>query len=138
MIKSWNVHQSQIYLKGISMVTLSCYFFLNSQIYKWLTYCLVLNKHSTMLNVTGLSFAKWLSVRLRTKWLWVRVPLQSLKPQILHLFWAGVPWHSGKYRVWIGFSLKCVRDMIKTYRTMLLLSLKVKRNFSNCQMIHGV
>ena len=23
--------------------------------------------------------AKWLSVRLRTKWLWVRIPLQSLK-----------------------------------------------------------
>ena len=27
------------------------------------------------------SLAKWLSVRLRSKWLWVRVPLQSLKPQ---------------------------------------------------------
>ena len=25
------------------------------------------------------SLAKWLSVRLRTKWLWVRVPLQSLR-----------------------------------------------------------
>ena len=25
------------------------------------------------------SLAKWLSVRLQTKWLWVRVPLQSLK-----------------------------------------------------------
>ena len=25
------------------------------------------------------SLAKWLSVRLRIKWLWVRVPLQSLK-----------------------------------------------------------
>ena len=25
------------------------------------------------------SLAKWLSVRLRTKWLWVRVPLQSLQ-----------------------------------------------------------
>ena len=24
------------------------------------------------------SLAKWLSVRLRTKWLWVRIPLQSL------------------------------------------------------------
>ena len=24
------------------------------------------------------SLAKWSSVRLRTKWLWVRVPLQSL------------------------------------------------------------
>ena len=25
--------------------------------------------------------AKWLSVRLQTKWLWVRVPLQSLNPK---------------------------------------------------------
>ena len=25
----------------------------------------------------SVSLAKWLSVRLRTKWLWVRVPLQS-------------------------------------------------------------
>ena len=25
------------------------------------------------------SLAKWLSIRLRTKWLWVRIPLLSLK-----------------------------------------------------------
>ena len=29
------------------------------------------------------SLAKWLSVRLRAKWLWVRIPLLSLKLQIL-------------------------------------------------------
>ena len=43
--------------------------------------------------------AKWLIVRLWTKWLWFRVQLQSLKLQILHLLWARVPWHSGNYRV---------------------------------------
>ena len=32
------------------------------------------------------NLAKWLGVRLQTKWLWVRVPLQSLKLQISHLF----------------------------------------------------
>ena len=32
------------------------------------------------------SLAKWLSVRLWTKWLWVRILLLSLKLQILHLF----------------------------------------------------
>ena len=32
------------------------------------------------------SWAEWLSVRLRTKWLWVRVPLHSLKLQISCLF----------------------------------------------------
>ena len=34
----------------------------------------------------NLSLAKWLSVRLRTKWLWVRVQLQSVELQILCLF----------------------------------------------------
>ena len=34
------------------------------------------------------SLAKWLSVRLRSKWLWVRVQLQSLKLQISRLFQA--------------------------------------------------
>ena len=32
------------------------------------------------------SLVKWLSVHLRAKWLWVRVPLQSLKLQIWRLF----------------------------------------------------
>ena len=32
--------------------------------------------------------SKWLSVRLQTKWLWVRIPLQLLKFQISRLFWA--------------------------------------------------
>ena len=34
------------------------------------------------------SLAKWLSVHLWTKWLWVRVQLQSLKLQISRLFQA--------------------------------------------------
>ena len=33
-----------------------------------------------------ISLAKWLSVRFLTKWLWVRIPLQSLKLQMLRLF----------------------------------------------------
>ena len=32
------------------------------------------------------SLAKWLIVRLRSKWLWVQIPLQSLKLQISPLF----------------------------------------------------
>ena len=47
------------------------------------------------------SSAKWLSVRLWTKWLWVRVQLQSLKDQISACFGHRVRWHSGDYRVWI-------------------------------------
>ena len=42
-----------------------------------------LNPVKTQLNHLA-SLAKWLSVPLRTKWLWVRVPMQSLKQS---LFW---------------------------------------------------
>ena len=39
------------------------------------------------------SLAKWLSVRLRTKWLWVRVQLQSLKKmQIYNCLQEGLYW----------------------------------------------
>ena len=36
------------------------------------------DKYSTQLSRLA-NLAKWLSVPLQTKWLWVRVPLQSLK-----------------------------------------------------------
>ena len=47
------------------------------------------------------SLAKWLSVRLRTKWLWVRIQLQHLNFKFRACFEQGVAWHSGNYRVWI-------------------------------------
>ena len=58
--------------------------------------------------------AKWLSVRLRTKWLWVRITLLSLKLQIWRLLRAR---SSLTFRQTIerGFTLKLVRDMIITY-----------------------
>ena len=37
------------------------------------------------------SLTRWLSGRLQTKWLWVQIPLQSLKIQISRLFWARSP-----------------------------------------------
>ena len=40
-------------------------------------------------DIWSLSDCKWLSVRLQTKWLWVRVPLQSLRLYI-------PPWFEGK------------------------------------------
>ena len=46
-------------------------------------------------------FGWWLSVRLWTKWLWVRVQLQSLKLQILRLLRARSFLTLGNYRVWI-------------------------------------
>ena len=41
--------------------------------------------------------SKWLSARLWTKWLWVRVQLQSLKLQISRLFRSRSSLHSGNY-----------------------------------------
>ena len=63
------------------------------------------------------SLAKWLSVRLRTKWLWVRIALLSLKLQIWHLLRAR---SSLTFRQTIecGFTLKLVCDMIITYCQM--------------------
>ena len=58
-------------------------------------------KHDSRVTATGLEPTtvdiKWLSVRLGTKWLWVRVQLQSLKLKILRLLPARSP-----VRVWIN------------------------------------
>ena len=47
--------------------------------------------------------AKGVSVRLRTKWFWVRVQLRSLKLKLRFraCFEKGIPWHLGNYSVWI-------------------------------------
>ena len=60
------------------------------------------------------SLAKWLSVHLGTKWLWVWVPLQSLKTLDF------APVSSKEFldiqaTIECRFTLKCVRDMIRTY-----------------------
>ena len=47
------------------------------------------------------SFAKWSSVRSWTKWLWVRVQLQSTKLQISRLLWARSSLTLSNCRVWI-------------------------------------
>ena len=51
---------------------------------------------------------------LRTKWLWVLIPLQSLKLQISRLFRAGSSFHI-QDTIDCRFTLKRVRDMIRTY-----------------------
>ena len=50
-----------------------------------------------------------MSVLLRTKWLRVRVPLQSLKLQISRLFRARSSWHPGNY-VWIHSETRMWHD----------------------------
>ena len=61
------------------------------------------------------SLGKWLSVRLRAKWLWVWFTLLSLKLQIWRLLRARSPLRF-RQTIECGFTLKLVRDMIITYR----------------------
>ena len=60
------------------------------------------------------SLAKWLRVRLRTKWLWVRIPLLSLKLQIWRLLLAR-SFLTFRRTAECGFTLNLVRDMIIAY-----------------------
>ena len=63
------------------------------------------------------SLAKWLSVRLRIKWWWIRVQLESLKLQISGLFQGtssltfrqlhNVDSVSNTYVIWQEHSIKC-------------------------------
>ena len=63
----------------------------------------------------------WLNVHLRTKWLWVRVPLQSLKLQIFHLFGERSSLPFRQITIECGFTLKHVRDMIRTFNKLKFL-----------------
>ena len=53
--------------------------------------------------------AKWLSVRLRTKWFWVRVQLQSFKLQISRLLRARSSL-TFNYSVWTHFETRTSHD----------------------------
>ena len=86
------------------------------------------NEHPT-------SLAKWLSVRLRTKWLLVRILLLSLKLQIWRLLRAR---NSLTFRQTIepGFTLKLIHDMIITYSQYVHLIKKVMLIFKSWTLSH--
>ena len=74
------------------------------------------------------SLAKWLSVHLRNKWLWVQVPVQSLKTSSI------VPVLRKELldiqaTAECGFTLKRARDKIRTYSQMHLTN-KYSQNIS--------
>ena len=92
------------------------------------------------------SFAKWSSVHLRTKRLWIRVPMQSLKLHISRLFRATKTFLDIQATTECRFTLKCVRDIIKAYsqlkfcalncwkkkkKTLLLTSKLINLSFRN-------
>ena len=63
-----------------------------------------------------ISLAKWLSVHLGTKWLWVGIPLLSLKLQVWCLLRARSSF-TFKQTTKSRFTLRLVRDMIITYNS---------------------
>ena len=67
----------------------------NYLVHKW-----ILNHLAN--HLSRASLAKWLSVHLQTKWLWVQKSSCShLNFRFCTCFEQGVPSHSGNYRVWI-------------------------------------
>ena len=76
------------------------------------------SQHSSILAILA-SLAEWLSVRLETKWLWVQIPLLSLKLQILRLFRARSSL-TCRQTIECRFTMKRVRGMIITYSQIRL------------------
>ena len=79
--------------------------------------------------------AKWFSARLGTKWLWVRVPLQSLKFQISSLV-SSKEFLDIQATIECGFTLTPARDMIRTYSQLYDLffrekNLKIMKNLDD-------
>ena len=73
------------------------------------------------------SLAKWLSVRLRIKWLWVRVPLQSLR-NICFLFIAS----SALLQRYVEFNRLLSKDFLTFYSCSCYSSMMKLRKIKNC------
>ena len=86
-----------------------------SKVLKCLSDCNLTRTHNHLIRkrtLNRLAKVHWALVRLRTKWFWIRVQLQSLK----------LPWHSGNYRVWIHSETRTWHD--KNIQSDLSVSLK--------------
>ena len=66
--------------------------------------------------------AKWLTVRLRTKWLWVQISLQPLKLQMSRLFRARSSLTFTQLQS-VDSLEKCVCDMIRTQSVLVILAI---------------
>ena len=71
------------------------------------------------------SLAKWLSVRLRTKWLWVRVQLQSLNPTNVYLVKAN---HRHTKKTWKTCSKLTIKTRERCHNDVVLVSLLLTLN----------
>ena len=71
------------------------------------------------------SLAKWLSVHLRTKWLWVRVQLQSLNPTNVYLVKAN---HRHTKKRWERRSKLTIKTPERRHNDVFLVSLLLTLN----------
>ena len=67
------------------------------------------------------SLAKWLSVRLQTKWFRFEFSCSHLNFGFRACFEQGLPWHSGNYRVWIHSETRMWHD--KNIQSVFMLPL---------------
>ena len=74
---------------------------------------------STAIVIVITTTTKWLSVGLRTKWLWFWIPLLSLKRQISRLFRARSSL-TFEATMECRFTLKCVRDLLITHICIII------------------
>ena len=81
---------------------------------------------STKLKVPKFYHRRWNIVRLQTKWLWVRVPLQSLKLHLNSRLFRARSSLTFKATIECAFTLKSVRDMLRTY-SQINWSIRLKK-----------
>ena len=65
------------------------------------------------------TLAKWLSVRLRTKWMWFQIPLQSSNTSDIEPV-SSKAFLDIQATIECGLTLKRVRDMMRTYIQYLI------------------
>ena len=123
MVK-WLSYVVSTYLYGtFDCMFLECHVRVSEWIRSWHDRSIKSNTPYRQVLITQLnhlaSLAKWLIARLQTKWLWVRVPWQSLKRKISRLFQARSSLTFSNYRLWIHSETRMWNDKnIKSLTTL--------------------
>ena len=91
-LQSLKLHLNAHFQQGVHWYSSNCRVWIHCKTHTWDDNNIQSNAPYKWVLTTQLdhlaSLAKWLIVRLRTKWLWVRISLQPLDPQISRRLWA--------------------------------------------------
>ena len=82
------------------------------------------------------SLAKWFSVPLRTRWLWVRVPLESLKELVLESLILLFSSNENFFGVWWFGSKTCLSSFSDCYKLDISMFSYILHVFSKNKIIH--